>query len=245
MIELDFDAQLGSTDLSYSLHVPDGVCALIGPNGSGKSALLSFLLGARRPRSGRIAIGGRTLFDHDAGVHIPIEARRIGFVPQGFGLFPSMSCEDNVAFGMAEISAAGLLARASGRRQLRQQARSLMADLGIEELAARRPDQLSGGQRQRVSLARAIASTPRLLLLDEPMSALDIRVRPAVREFLSEWFGRTGIPALIVTHELDDVMHLATRVAILDECKVAQLGSVESVSADPATEFGKAFFRRN
>ncbi len=208
-----------------------GVTAVMGPNGSGKSTLMHALLGAVRPRAGRIELDRRVLFDSATRTEVLPEERSIAYVPQGFGLFPHLSAIDNVRFGM----------RRQRAHESRERAYELLANLELTPAADRRPDALSGGEKQRVALARALATEPRLLLLDEPLGALDVAVRPRVRQFLAEWLRRTKLPALVVTHDAADARAFADMIVVLEAGRVAQAGSPQSVAEDPATDFISAF----
>lgn len=204
----------GSFRLDLSLSVEPGrTLALLGPNGAGKSTALAALAGLVENR-GSITVRGRVLDD------LPTEKRRIGYVFQDYLLFPHLSVLENVAFGSTRAVALDWLDR-----------------MGIAELADRRPSGLSGGQAQRVALARALATSPELLLLDEPLAALDAEVRDEVREELAghlrEWGGLT----IVVTHSLDDVTALADDVVVLENGTVTQRATVRDLVRNPATPY--------
>ncbi len=228
-------ASVGALALEVELSLPGGALVLAGPNGAGKSSLLALLLGLRRPARGRIALGGQVLFDAAAGIDLPPEARALGWVPQGESLFPHLSALENVSFALA---ARGV---ARSRRARREQARALLEQLGCAELALRAPRQLSGGERQRIALARALASEPRALLLDEPLSALDVEARPAVREALARTLRELRIPSLLVTHDAADAAALDARVLVLEQGRIVQRGSLADLRAAPATRFVARF----
>mgnify|MGYP001794422894 CR=1 FL=1 len=223
--------QLGTLALDVDLAGRRGVTALVGPNGAGKTTLLRTLAGAHRPASGRIVVGGGStgdvLFDDVAGVNRPPEARSVGYVPQGYGLFPHLSALDNVAFALA------------GERG---EAERWLARLGAGELAPRRPSALSGGEQQRVALARALARRPRLLLLDEPLAALDVAARRRVRQELAGYLRDEGVPAIVVTHDARDIRALDADVIVLEEGRVVQRGRYVEVAEAPATEFVAELF---
>jgi ABC-type sulfate/molybdate transport systems ATPase subunit len=207
----------------------------VGPNGSGKTSLLKLILGVLRPERGRVVLDGEPLFDSDAGLDLPTEGRRLGYVPQGFGLFPHLSVVENVEFGLNGDPALG----SAGAR--RERALSLLAELEVVELAARRPSLLSGGERQRVALARALARRPRALLLDEPLAALDAGGRRRVRSFLAASLERLALPAVIVTHDLRDAEALAPTIAVIEAGALVQLGTLEELRAKPASPFVEEF----
>ncbi|HEY8209087.1 MAG TPA: ATP-binding cassette domain-containing protein [Myxococcaceae bacterium] len=201
-----------------------GALVLAGPNGAGKSTALKAILGALRPARGRILLGGVPVFDAAQDVDVPTELRGIGYVPQAYALFPHLSALDNAAFGL----------RGPDRSR---RARSMLERLGVGELAERRPGSLSGGERQRVALARALAPEPRLLLLDEPLAALDVVSRRQVRAFLSDRLRSLEIPSIVVTHDLDDARTLGDRLAILERGRVVDSGDLRSVLERRASPF--------
>jgi len=207
---------LRSFDLELSLDV-EGTVALVGPSGAGKSTVLRAIAGLVRPASGRIALGDEVWFD--VRTWRRPEERPVGMVFQQYALFPHLTVRANVAFG------------ARGRVD------PLLARLGIAGLADARPASLSGGEQQRVALARALAREPRLLLLDEPLSALDAHTRAAVRTELREVLRSAGLPALVVTHDFEDAAALADRVGVVVEGRLRQLASPEELVARPADAF--------
>jgi molybdate transport system ATP-binding protein len=202
----------------------DRVTVLFGPSGAGKTTILRALAGLDRPDAGAIAFDGETWFDAARGVHVRPQARRVGLLFQEYALFPHLSVEGNVAFGIA------------GRPRAERRARvaELAASFGIGDLLRRRPAELSGGQRQRVALARALAPGPRLLLLDEPLSALDGPTREALRGELRQLLERTEAPAIVVTHDRADALALGHRLAVVVAGEIRQVGPVERVFAAPA-----------
>ncbi|MGN0064197.1 MAG: ABC transporter ATP-binding protein [Nocardioides sp.] len=208
--------------LSADVEVAAGdVLAVIGPNGAGKSTLLKALAGLV-PAHGRARLGGRDLLG------LPVRERNVGMVFQGQLLFPHLSAADNVAFGPRS--------RGVGRREAAALALEWLDRFGIADLAARRPAELSGGQAQRVAVARALASSPDLLLLDEPFTGLDVSVQMALRIELAQHLREFGGVTLLVTHDAMDALTLADQVLVLDDGAVAQHGSPAEVSARPRTE---------
>jgi molybdate transport system ATP-binding protein len=224
-------ARVGPLDLDVELEGDARPVALVGPNGSGKTTLLRMIAGAQRPERGTVALGDRTLYDGAAGIDTPIEGRRVAYLPQGYGLFPHLRVLDNVAFGLAHVD------RPRERSERRRLALGMLAELGADHLAARYPRHLSGGEQQRVALARALVIDPAILLLDEPMAALDTAHRRKVRLFLSTWLAAQRRPAIVVTHDVRDVLALDATICALDGGRVVQRGSVEEIRAMPATEF--------
>ncbi|MFT2753924.1 ABC transporter ATP-binding protein [Clavibacter sp. Sh2088] len=219
--------------LDVDLGVPAGsVTAVVGPNGAGKSTLLRALSGLVPLTAGRVALDGRVLERAGGGepaVRIPAEGRGIGVVFQDHLLFPHLSALGNVAFGPRAHGVAR--ADAEGR------ARALLDRLGIAHLADRRPARLSGGQSQRVALARALVLEPPLLLLDEPMAALDAGTRLDVRDLLAEELRRFGGAAVLVTHDPVDALALADRIHVLEGGRRVQEGAPAEVAARPATAY--------
>ncbi|GGM12658.1 ABC transporter ATP-binding protein [Deinococcus aerophilus] len=211
-----------------SLHVEAGeTLALLGPSGCGKSTVLRLVAGLERPDAGRVEVGGRDVTGR------PPETRHLGLVFQDYALFPHLSVLDNVAYGprMRGVARAGAY----------EQAREALALVNLSELEARRPAQLSGGQAQRVALARALATRSPLLLLDEPLSNLDERLRAELRSDLHDLFDRVGAGVLLVTHDQREALALAGRVAIMRAGRLVQTGTAREVFARPDTAWVAAF----
>jgi molybdate transport system ATP-binding protein len=216
--------------LDLRLQIGAGeVVALLGPNGAGKSTALRAVAGLLRLTSGQISIAGRVVADSVPGVHVAPHERPIGVVFQDYLLFPHLTVLDNVAFSP--------LVRGLERSQARQRASAWLARVGIAELASVKPRSLSGGQAQRVALARALAAEPRLLLLDEPLAALDAKthllVRAEVRRHLGDFPGAT----LLVTHDPIDAAVLADRLVVIEHGQVVQQGLPQEVARRPRTDY--------
>jgi molybdate transport system ATP-binding protein len=203
---------------------PGAVLVLFGPSGSGKTTVLRAVAGLDRPDAGAISFGGETWFDGAAGVFVPPQRRRAGFLFQDFALFPHLSVSENVAYGL------GRLPREERNGRVEETARLLR----VESLLRRRISRLSGGERQRVALARALAPRPRLLLLDEPLSALDVPTREELRGELRSLLHHLGIPSILVTHDRVEALALGDRLAVLVDGTVRQAGPVERVFSQPA-----------
>jgi molybdate transport system ATP-binding protein len=201
------------------------VTVLLGPSGSGKTTLLRCLAGLERPQRGHIRFGNRVWFDGASGVHLPPDLRDVGVLFQDYALFPHLSVERNVAF------AAGRLAGEAASRRVAE----LLEVFRLRGLERRLPRELSGGQQQRVALARAVFRRPKLLLLDEPLSALDRATGDEVREELRTLIEVLGIPAYIVSHDRSDALTLADSTVLLDEGRIIQRGTTEEVFDAPAT----------
>ena len=221
----------GALQLSVDLAPSGSVLALAGPNGSGKTTLLRILAGALRADHAHITVGAEVWADADRKLHRPPEARRVGYLPQGYGLFPHLDVLDNMAFGLSTGAAR------RPRAERRAHARAVLAELGASDLAERSVAALSGGQQQRVALARALAAGPTLLLLDEPLAALDVTHRRSVRQLLAERLPALPCPSVVVTHDRRDLQALGAEVVVLDGGRVVQTGTVEALQASPATPF--------
>ena len=228
-------AERGAFLLDVDLQGNEAPVALVGPNGSGKTTLLRVISGASRPTWGEIEIGGTAVFSTRHGIDLPSEDRRVGYVPQGYGLFPHLRVIDNVAFGLST----GKRKQPSAVR--RRVARDMLERLECAGLADRWPQWLSGGEQQRVALARAMVVEPAMLLLDEPLSALDVGVRRRVRSFLAERLLSLGCPTLVVTHDVRDVIALGAHICVLDRGHIVQQGSLEALGAAPVNDFVAEF----
>jgi iron(III) transport system ATP-binding protein len=217
LFAVDITLPRRSFDLRVELSLGAETIALVGPSGSGKTSLLRTLAGLERPRAGRIALGDEVWFDAARRLHLSPERRRVGYLPQDYGLFPHLTVAANVSF--AE----------------RRERPDLLERLGIAHLADVAPVQLSGGERQRVALARALAREPRVLLLDEPFGALDAITRQQVRDELGDALGVLHLPTLLVTHAFEDASVLADRIGVLDRGEVVQIGSAADLLAAPSS----------
>ena len=228
-LRVDGEVRRGAFSLQVAFEVEPGqVLAVLGPNGAGKTTLLRTLAGLTGLTRGRITLGDRVL-DDGAGVLVPPEARRVGLVFQSYRLFPHLDVRDNVAFP----------ARAAGARRVvaRRAAQPWLERLDLHELAGRRPGELSGGQAQRVALARALACEPDLLLLDEPLAALDARSRMHVRASLRRHLVDFAGPVLVVTHDPVEAMVMADRLLVIEAGRVVQVGPPAQVARQPATDY--------
>jgi len=211
--------------LNIDFTVPAGLTVLFGPSGSGKSLTLQALAGLCQLDSAHIALGHRLWHDSEKRFFLPPQQRRVGYVPQSYALFPHLNVAQNIAFGL----------KLRGQ-QARQRIAELINLVHLDGLERLRPAQLSGGQQQRVALARALATEPHLLLLDEPLSALDAAVRETLREELRAFYERVRVPMVLVTHDAQEAHVLADTIVVLQHGHVLQTGSTEQVFRSPATE---------
>jgi molybdate transport system ATP-binding protein len=216
-LEAELEARAGET------------VVLIGPNGAGKSTLVEALAGLVPLASGRVELDGRVLEDPEAGIRLLPQERQVGLMFQDLGLFPSQSVRDNVAYG--------LVARGLSRRAARARADIWLERLGLAHIARRRPQQLSGGEAQRTALARALAAEPRLLLLDEPLSAFDMERRPQTRALLRALLEEYGGVRLVITHDPLEALLLADRLVILEGGRVVQTGTPDEARQRPLSAY--------
>jgi molybdate transport system ATP-binding protein len=228
-LDLDIAVALRAYALRVGLSVPAGeTVALVGPSGAGKSTVLRAVAGLLHPGEGRIALGDDVWFDAARGIRRAPERRAVGLVFQDHALFPHLTVLQNVAFGGTE-----------------DRARDLLERFGLAPLAAERPGRLSGGEGQRVALARALARDPGVLLLDEPLSALDAHTRAVVRGELAATLRELTIPALLVTHDHRDALALADRIGVLVDGTLRQVGTAAELLRAPADPFVATFTGAN
>ena len=213
-----------------SLTVADGeFLTLLGPSGCGKSTTLGMLAGLDRPDAGSISVGGQVFFDAADGRYVEAERRNIGLVFQSYALWPHMTVEDNVAFA--------LRLRRVSRAERTRRVRDALALVEMDHLAGRYPSQLSGGQQQRVALARTLAYSPAILLLDEPLSNLDAKLRDKARSWLRKLQSEVGITTIFVTHDQSEALALSDRIAVMDRGRIVQIGTPAEIYERPATPF--------
>lgn len=216
--------------LDIALSIPPGrTDALLGPNGAGKSTAVEAISGLLPIDSGRIALGGRVVDQPERGVFVPSEMRRIGVVFQEYLLFPHLNVLDNVAFG--------LRSRGVSRSMALSRSREWIDRLGLRGLDGARPAELSGGQAQRVALARALAVDPDFLLLDEPLSALDVTTRVSMRRILGEHLSQFAGPRLLITHDPVEAFLLADRIHIIEDGSITQSGDADEITLTPLTPY--------
>jgi molybdate transport system ATP-binding protein len=228
VLSVEARTTLGALDLDIELAVGPGEClALAGPSGAGKTSVLRVAAGLLRPADGRVQANGETWLDTARGVDVPAERRRCGYVFQDYALFPHLRAWQNVAYPL----------RGRTRRERRARAFELLERLGLGDRADARPASLSGGERQRVALARALARKPQVLLLDEPLSALDARTRAGATRELADVLRATEAPALLVTHDFTEAAQLGDRVGVMDGGRIVQIGTASELAAAPRSAF--------
>jgi molybdate transport system ATP-binding protein len=219
-----------SFNLDVSLSIPPGrTVALLGPNGAGKSTVVAAIAGLLPLDEGHITLGGRNLDDPAGDVLMPAEDRSIGVVFQDYVLFPHLTIVENVEFG--------LRSRKTPRREARQQATEWLERIGLEDLADRKPGDLSGGQAQRVALARALITRPELLLLDEPLAALDATTRVDLRRTLADHLSRFAGPRMVITHDPTEAFLLADEIHVIEDGTITQVGTPDDIRLRPRTSY--------
>jgi molybdate transport system ATP-binding protein len=221
-----FAVSAGAFELDSAFEIPAGITILFGASGAGKTTLLDCIAGLATPDSGWIAIGKQKLLDLERGTNLAPQQRRIGYVFQDLALFPHLSVKKNIEYGLQSLG--------GSERQRRSDA--LMASFRISNLRARKPAEISGGERQRVGLARALVTDPCLLLLDEPMAALDAPTKSKIIEDLRAWNNDHGIPILYVTHSREEVFALGERVLVLENGRIIAQGTPHEVMSAPRQE---------
>ena len=216
--------QAGPIPLDVTLScLPGELLAIVGPSGSGKTTVMRSISGLFRPLAGQVRVNDETWLDTEAGIDLPPQARSVGLVFQDYALFPHLSALDNVRLAMLRLD--------EPRRSV--DAAQLLSRVHLSGLEARKPDQLSGGQRQRVALARALARDPKVLLLDEPFSAVDRLTREPLKEEIAALHRGLDIPILLVTHDLEEALSLADRICVLHAGTTLQIGTPDAVRLRP------------
>ena len=230
MLEADIQLRLSRLSLDTAFTVASGeVLALLGPNGSGKSTTLRALMGLLPLAGGRVVLDGTVLEDPAQRVKLPPEDRPIGLMFQDYLLFPHLSAAENVAFG--------LRAKGTDKKTAREKATETMARLGLDGLAEAKPGSMSGGQQQRVAMARALVADPKLLLLDEPLAALDVSTKTDVRRLLREVLRQSSAANVLVTHDLLDAVALGDRMVVIQDGGIVQTGTPAEVTARPRSRY--------
>jgi len=213
-----------SLDVEFS--AAPGFTLLFGPSGSGKTTLLDCVAGLGTPEAGRIAVGERILFDAGSRIDVPVAKRGVGYVLQDLALFPHLTVEENTEYGLARIS----------HSERKHRAMAMLRDFRIDHLRRQRPTEISGGERQRVALARTLVTDPSVLLLDEPLAALDVAAKAKIIEDLRRWNQAHRIPILYVTHSREEVIALGERVVVMEQGRIVAQGTPHEVLSAPLQE---------
>ncbi|SMF05259.1 molybdate transport system ATP-binding protein [Tistlia consotensis] len=228
MLEIAVEKRLGDFRLDVKVDFEaTGIVALFGRSGSGKTSLVNLLAGLLRPDRGRIAVDGRVLFDDARGIDLPPERRRLGYVFQEGRLFPHLTVRDNLLYGRRRVPRA----ERAGPHFERVGIERVVGLLGIEPLLARRPSDLSGGEKQRVALGRALLAAPRLLLMDEPLAALDQPRKEEVLPFIEALRDELGIPIVYVSHSMEEILRLADTMVLMSEGRAVAHGALEDLTS--------------
>ncbi len=222
-LNVDITHPFGDFTLNVAFDAPGGITALFGRSGTGKTTVVNAVAGLLQPATGRITLGDEVLFDKAAGINLPLHKRRLGYVFQDGRLFPHMSVRQNLSYG-ARFAPSGAKGPGMGE----------VCDLlGISVLLDRHPGDLSGGEKQRVAIGRALLSRPRMLLMDEPLAALDSARKEEILPYLERLRDQSDMPLLYVSHSVSEVARLATSVVVLEDGHVARFGTAERVLSDP------------
>ena len=240
LVVKDLSLRLGDNEILKGASltvVPGQVVALLGPSGSGKTTLLRAIAGLERPHGGSIAIGSNVFYDATRNIELPAEKRGLGLVFQSYALWPHRTVFDNVAYG--------LKLRGTPAAEIKTRVEKTLGQIGLGDLATRYPHQLSGGQQQRVAIARALVYEPPVILLDEPLSNLDAKLREEARAWLRTLIVTLGLSAVHVTHDQVEAMAIADRIVLLDAGTIAQEGPPTELYNDPATLFAAEFMGSN
>jgi molybdate transport system ATP-binding protein len=221
-IELDIEKRLGEFHLAARLAAPaSGITALFGRSGAGKTSIVNALAGLLKPDRGRIAVGGETLFDSERGIDLPPERRRLGYIFQEHRLFPHYSVKGNLLYG----------SKGGAKNGETISFDAVVALLDIENLLARRVAELSGGEKQRVAIGRALLASPRLLLMDEPLAALDAARKAEILPFIARLRDELHLSIIYVSHAMEEVVRLADTLALVDDGRIAAIGAVEELTS--------------
>ena len=216
--------------LDVNFQAGAGITVLFGPSGAGKTAVLNAVAGVLKPDAGRIAVGDVTFFNAETKTYLPSANRRVGYVFQGLALFPHLTVAENVGYGL------GSALLPSKRKARRKRVNEQLASLHLEQLADRRPDEISGGQQQRVALARALIRRPRVLLLDEPLTGLDLPIKQEILSDLRRAVEKLHIPALFVTHDAQEAARLGDSIILLEKGRIISEGEPMAVLKEPTQE---------
>ena len=230
-ILVDIEKDLGGFRLKVKFEAGDETLSLLGPSGCGKSMTLRCIAGIEKPDKGKIVLDGVTLFDSARGINLPPQKRHVGLMFQNYALFPNMTVAQNINSGAK---------REKDSQKRKDMVESVVESFDLADLADRYPHQLSGGQQQRVALARMLVSSPRILLLDEPFSALDSHLRFRLEQEVRQVVRKFGKTVILVSHDRDEVYRMSDRIAIMENGEITAMGTNQEVFASPQTRGGAA-----
>ena len=231
-LSLELHKKVEGFTLEVAWVIQEELAVLFGYSGAGKTMTLQMIAGLMKPDQGSIRLGGQILFDSQAGIDVTPQDRSIGYVFQDLALFPHMTVRGNIMYG----------ANGLGKKDRRKKTKEMIESFHLEEQVDKKPGEISGGQRQRVALARALIRRPKLLLLDEPFSALDHPLRLEMHQYLTGAARRYQIPVIIVTHDLNEAFRLGDKIIIYSEGRVIQVGAPADVTDNPVIREAKRFY---
>ncbi len=223
MITTDVQKTLSSMKMDFALELASNRAILFGPSGSGKSTLLKLMTGFHTPDKGRIIVGDKIIFNKKQGINVPVHLRKFGYLPQDYTLFPHLTVRENILYGL----------KARKIPYEEKEFKQVIEKLGVAGKLSARPDDLSGGQQQRVALARIMLIKPRALLLDEPFSALDTSVRESLRDLVRDLTDESEVPAMLVTHDLEEALVFGREIVIIADGRVLEYGKKDEVFQSP------------
>lgn len=223
MITIDVKKTFPSVQMAFALELASNRAILFGPSGSGKSTLLKLMAGFFNPDQGRIGVGKDIIFDKEQGINLPVHLRQFGYLPQDYTLFPHLTVRENILYGL----------KAHKIPYKEKEFKQVVEKLGVAGKLSSRPAELSGGQQQRVALARIMLIQPQALLLDEPFSALDTAVRESLRDLVSDLTDESEIPALLVTHDLEEALVFGRELVIIADGQVIEYGKKDALFQSP------------
>ena len=230
---VDITRRLGSFTLDAQFEAENGVTCLLGASGCGKSFTLKCIAGIERPDRGHIELDGAVLFDSEKHINLPPQKRQVGYLFQNYALFPNMNVFDNVAFGLVE--------KRLGKAEIREKVDAMLQLVQLGKMGKRKPNQLSGGQKQRVAIARALANDPKLLLLDEPLGALDLQLRRQMQIELKRLQKQLGITFIYITHDQEEALNMSDRIAVMKNGVFQQIGSPAEIYDRPKNAYVARF----